>query len=288
MYKKNTIWLASYPKSGNTWFRVFLTNLLGNSENPANINDLAETTIASSRKIFDDYTGLSSSDLSFHEIDNLRPDVYRMQSEESEELLFKKVHDKFSYLKNGDALFPPEISLGVIYLIRNPLDVLVSFAYHSAKPVEKMISVMNNPEYAFCAHNDKLQNQLRQMLGSWSGHVKSWTEQTLMPVYVLRYEDMIQNTVESFTAAIRFLNIEKTDDEIRTAIRKSDFRILTEQEKESGFREKMIKSKSFFRKGEIGDWRNHLNDQMSNEIIENHQEMMLKFGYLDSNYKPMF
>ncbi|MDX9697324.1 MAG: hypothetical protein RBT49_16150, partial [Bacteroidales bacterium] len=91
MSKKNIVWLASYPKSGNTWFRVFLTNLLNEKTEPAHINDLTETSISSSRKIFDDYTGLSSSDLSFDEIDKLRPDVYRMQSDESAELLFKKV-----------------------------------------------------------------------------------------------------------------------------------------------------------------------------------------------------
>ena len=68
MPERNIIWLASYPKSGNTWFRVFLTNLLSDSDTPANINDLTETSISSSRKLFDDYTGLSSADLTFEEI----------------------------------------------------------------------------------------------------------------------------------------------------------------------------------------------------------------------------
>lgn len=288
MYKKNVIWLASYPKSGNTWFRVFITNLLSDSDAPANINDLAETSISSSRKVFDDYTGLSSSDLSFEEIDKLRPEVYRMQSEESSELLFKKVHDKFYFVAENQPLFPPEISKGVIYLIRNPLDVIVSFAYHSAKPVNKMISALNNPEYAFCDKNDKLQNQLRQILGSWSGHVQSWTEQKLIPVHVIRYEDMINNTFESFSKAIRFLSIEKTDQQIRDAIQKSDFRILSGQEKISGFKEKMIQSKSFFRKGKIGDWRNHLGKEIQDKIIENHKDTMIKFGYLTSESKLIY
>ena len=276
---KNTIWLASYPKSGNTWFRVFLTNLLSNSDTPANINDLAEASISSSRKIFDEYTGLSSSDLTNDEIDKLRPDVYRLQSEESNELLFKKVHDKFYFVDDNKPLFPPEISKGVVYLIRNPLDVLVSFAYHSARPVDKMIKVLNNPNYAFCDKNDKLQNQLRQILGSWSDHVRSWTEQKLIPVHVIRYEDMINKTFDSFNAAVHFLGIQKTDMEIKDAIQKSDFKILVSQEKEEGFKEKMIKSKSFFRKGGIGDWRNHLNEEMKNEIINNHKYIMKKYGY---------
>ncbi len=279
MYKKNIIWLASYPKSGNTWFRVFLTNLLSDSDIPANINDLAEATISSSRKIFDEYTGLSSSDLTFEEIDRMRPDVYRMQSLESDELLFKKVHDKFYFVDDNQALFPDEISKAVIYFIRNPLDVLVSFAYHSARPAKKMISTLNNSNYAFCDKNDKLQNQLRQILGSWSDHVKSWTEQTMIPVHTIRYEDMVNNTFDSFSKAVKFIGLEKTEAQIKDAIGKSDFSVLSAQEKEDGFKEKMIKSKSFFRKGKIGDWQNHLDEKMKNEIIENHMEIMVKFGY---------
>lgn len=288
MYKKNIIWLASYPKSGNTWFRVFLTNLLFDSETPANINDLAETSISSSRKIFDEYTGLSSSDLTFEEIDQLRPDVYRMQSMESEELLFKKVHDKFYWIDNNQTLFPQEISKGAIYFIRNPLDVLVSFAYHSAKPVEKMISSLNDSAFAFCDKNDKLQNQLRQILGSWSDHVTSWTEQSFIPVHIMRYEDMINHTFEKFKEAVKFMGIEKSDTQIKTAITKSDFSVLSSQEKQAGFKEKMIKSKSFFRKGKVGDWQNHLDEKMINEMIENHKTIMMKFGYLDENNKPVF
>ncbi len=288
MHKKNIIWLASYPKSGNTWFRIFITNLLSNSGQPANINDLKETTISSSRKIFDDYTGLSSSDMTFKEIDRLRPEVYKLQSEESDELLFKKVHDKYYWVDEQKPLFPPDISEGCIYFMRNPLDVLVSFAYHSAKPVDKMLNIIGNSDYAFCDRNDRQVNQLRQLLGSWSDHVKSWTEQTEMPVHIMRYEDMVNDTFETFAKAVRFLKFDFGKEKIEEAIQKSDFNILTRQEKESGFKEKMIKSKKFFRKGKIGDWRNHLNKKQTYEIIQNHREVMKKFGYLDEKDEVVF
>lgn len=288
MNKKNVIWLASYPKSGNTWFRVFLTNLLYATDSPANINDLAETSISSSRKVFDDYTGISSADLTNAEIDKLRPEVYKLQSQESEDLLFKKVHDKFYFVSENQALFPPEITKGVIYLIRNPLDVLVSFAYHSAKNTDKMLGALNNHTYAFCDNQNKLPNQLRQIMGSWSDHVQSWTEQKQMPIHVIRYEDMINSTFESFSNAMKFLDIEKSEKEIKKAIQQSDFKILSKQEKEYGFKEKMIKSKSFFRKGKIGDWRNHLNKDIVESVIDNHAVIMRKFGYLDTNNQPIF
>jgi len=288
MAKRNMIWLASYPKSGNTWFRVFLTNLLFESDMPANINDLAETSISSSRKIFDEYTGLSSADLTFEEVDRLRPDVYRLQSEESDELLFKKAHDRFVFVNKNQPLFPPEITKGAIYFVRNPLDVLVSFAYHSARPVNKMIGVLNNPDYAFCDKEDKLQNQLRQKLGSWSVHVKSWTEQTELPVHVVRYEDMVNETYKTFEKAVQFIGLNKPEKKIKNALKSSDFSVLSEQESKGGFKEKMIKSKSFFRQGKIGDWRNHLSKSEMNKIIWQHQEIMSKFGYINENGEPVF
>ncbi len=288
MHKKNIIWLASYPKSGNTWFRVFLTNLLSDTDVPANINDLTDTSISSSRKIFDEYTGLSSSDLTFNEIDSLRPEVYRMQSDESDELLYKKVHDKYYFTEQGEPLFPTEITKGVIYFIRNPLDVLVSFSYHSDKPVKKMVKTLNNSDFAFCNQNDKLQNQLRQILGSWSDHVESWVKQKDTPVHVLRYEDMIENTFDCFKNAVKYIGLKSTDSEIHEAIKKSDFSVLADQEKEDGFKEKMIKSKSFFRKGKIGDWKNYLDQEITEDIILNHKSIMKKFGYIDTNNKPTF
>ena len=69
------IWLASYPKSGNTWFRVFLTNLRGEEDGPAQINKLGSTPIASARGIFDDEAGIEASDLTPDEIDRLRPEI---------------------------------------------------------------------------------------------------------------------------------------------------------------------------------------------------------------------
>jgi hypothetical protein len=288
MSKKNVVWLASYPKSGNTWFRVFLTNLLNETNQPAHINDLTETSISSSRKIFDEYSGLSSSDLSFDEIDRIRPEVYKMQSNESENLLFKKVHDKFYWVNEYQPLFPPEISFGAIYFIRNPLDVLVSFSYHSAKPIEKMITAINNPAFAFCDKNDMLQNQLRQILGTWSDHVKSWTNQDLIPLQVIRYEDMILDTFNTFKSAVQFLKIVKTDNQIAAAIQKSDFNILSKQEKESGFKEKMIKSKSFFRKGKIGDWHNILTNDQRDKVIQKNIDIMKIFGYLNERNEPIY
>ena len=81
------VWLASYPKSGNTWFRMFLTNLLNESNEPAHINDIA-FSIAKNRTFFDELVGVEASELTTAEIETILPDVYTQMSAEVEEPLF--------------------------------------------------------------------------------------------------------------------------------------------------------------------------------------------------------
>lgn len=277
--RRKIVWLASYPKSGNTWFRVFLTNLLGECTGPAHINELQRTPIASSRQLFDEVAGISSSNLSFDEIDMLRPQVYRMIAEEATDTVFHKVHDAYRVLPGGSPLFPPEITKAVIYFIRNPLDVVISFAHHSATTIGKMIQGMNNPDYAFCSKEDRLHNQLRQQLNTWSGHVKSWTEQNEMPVLMLRYESMLKNTFESFKNAINFVGIKVPDEQIKRAISFSRLEELQKQEKETGFREKSPKAASFFREGGTGYWKTGLTRKQVQLLVDKHKDIMEKAGY---------
>ena len=277
---KKIVWLASYPKSGNTWFRVFLTNLLRENAQPAHINELKETSIASARNLFDEVTGLPSEDLTHEEIDMLRPEVYKWIAADSDDLVFKKVHDAYTYLPNGRPIFPAEASHAVIYFIRDPLDVAVSFAHHSAKKPEEMLKALNNPNFSFCGKRHRFYNQLRQKLGTWSQHVKSWVDQGNIPVHVLRYEDMQKDTFQTFQSAVRFLKLDKTDETIQKAIELSDLSVLQKQEQEQGFREKMIKAESFFRKGSIGEGKQLFSEQQINEIIDNHVDILRRFGYL--------
>jgi hypothetical protein len=273
-------WLASYPKSGNTWFRAFLTALLNPGATDIDINALLPTPIASSRQLFDDMAGVTASDLTADEIDLLRPSVYRQDALESEGTVYHKVHDAYTLLPTGEPLFPSPESLASLYFIRNPLDVAVSFAHHLHTTTGEAIAAMNNPAYAFCEKNNRLHNQLRQRLLTWSGHVRSWTEQQAIPVKVLRYEDMLARPLETFSEAVAFIRLEYTREQIQSALDRSSFDRLKQQENEKGFSERNAKSGSFFRKGVAGDWKNHLNDSQVQQIIAAHGEVMGKFGYL--------
>jgi len=277
---KNIIWLASYPKSGNTWFRVFLSNLLSEDQEPADINNLHETPIASARQPFDEATGLPSADLTFEEVDHLRPEVYRFQAKQANSLQYRKVHDAYTYLENGSPLFPTDISRGVIYFIRNPLDVLISFAHHSAKAPADMVEVLNDPEKAFGRSPKKQFNQLRQKLSTWSDHVKSWVDQENTPVHLMCYEDMRRSPKKTFLQAVNFLHLEVGEKDVEEALNKSDLTVLKDQEQNNGFKEKMIKADSFFRKGQVGEWKEVLTEEQVQKIIDQHSEVMKRFGYL--------
>lgn len=276
---KKIVWLASYPKSGNTWFRAFLTALFNPGIDSIDINNLYQTTIASSRQLFDEMTGIASADLQQEEIDRLRPAVYRQNALESDEILYHKVHDAWTILPSGEPMFPADITKTVLYFIRNPLDVAVSFANHLNTGIDKTIAIMHNPSYTFCGRNDRLYNQLRQRLLTWSGHVKSWVDDSGFPVLVMRYEDMKANPVETFARAVAYLGLSYSLSEIEAALDRASFARLKQQEEEKGFSEKSAGSASFFRKGVVGDWRNVLTRGQVNRIVEGNSEMMERFGY---------
>jgi aryl sulfotransferase len=276
------IWLASYPKSGNTWFRTFISNLLNEKHEEISINQLKTNGIFSSRVLFDNITGVEASNLTAAEIDRLRPKVYNHLARTAERNLFIKVHDAYTYLEDGTPLLGTE-NAKAIYIMRNPLDVAVSFANHSSKDLDTMVKNMGDPTFAFCNNKNRLANQLRQQLLTWSAHVESWAQATELSVHLVRYEDMKLNPIPTFTEAVRFMGLDVNEEQIKTAIEMSDFKKLKAKEEAEGFKERPYKTAAFFRKGEVGDWRNHLTEAQRDKLIADHGEVMRKYGYLNED-----
>lgn len=286
---KAIVWLASYPKSGNTWFRTFLTNFLQNGDKPADINHLKGGPIASGRLPFDEAVGYDSGEMTFDEIDHLRPEVYLHQAQHAEETQYCKVHDAYTFLPDGRALIPAEATACALYFIRNPLDVAVSFAHHGGHDrFGSMIKKMGNDKNSFCEVDATETLQLRQQLLSWSNHAKSWIDAPSIRVLPIRYEDMKLDGQKTFGDAIRFAGLPDAPERIAKAIRFSDFKEVKAQETKTGFGERMPQAKSFFRKGEVGSWRESLTSDQAAEIVRDHAEIMHRFGYLNANHEPVF
>lgn len=278
------VWLASYPKSGNTWFRAFLTALLGDGD--LNINQMRTDGIFSSRHIFDDATDMDSTYLYDSEVKQMLPDVFtHVVSQYAKPKLFVKVHDAYSINDAGIPIIPAEPTHCALYFIRNPLDVAGSFANHNAGTIDDSIKTMNKPKGTLAKQKRPVgelntNNQFAQLMYSWSGHAESWTSPEVpFPVLVLRYEDMLHDQMNTFTKAVEFMGLDKTPEQIEKAIFESRFEKLKEQEKEKGFGEKNRSSESFFRKGKSGGWVDELTPEQIKLIVDNHREVMEKYNY---------
>lgn len=273
------VWLASFPKSGNTWFRIFLANLAAGENGPADINNLYERGgIASSRHEFEAATLLDSGFISHEDIEELRHAVYARAQAACEEQRWIKVHDAYTLTPCGKPMFGVP-GTRAVYLVRDPRDVAVSFSHHLASTIDVAITLMNDENGVWCAPRKGLANQLRQKLLGWSGHIASWLDQTDIPVTCLRYEDSMVDPARNFSGALAFAGRAASSDEIVRAIRHADFNELQRQENEKGFGERNPKSKSFFRSGRVGNWREILTPEQVCRIEEAHAPMMRRLGY---------
>jgi aryl sulfotransferase len=293
-----TIWLASYPKSGNTWFRMLVANLSAKDDKPVDINDLPERGgIASARAPFDHLLLIDSGLLTHDEIDALRPRVYEELARGAEDdeydapadlppVRFVKAHDAYTLTAKGEPLLAGARGAdGAIVIVRDPRDVAPSLANHNRSSIDEAIAFMNNPQAGFCVKTGRLHNQLRQQLPGWSGHVASWLEQPDIPVHLIRYEDMQADTIGTLRRGLEFAGRAASDEEIRRAVACADFAELQKQESERGFREapRPQPGGQFFRRGVAGAWRDELNDEQVACIETAHAPMMRRLGYELSN-----
>lgn len=284
---KRIFWLASYPKSGNTWFRIFLSNLLKNGQEPVSINELSTGQIGSSRSWLDNTVGFDSADMYQQEIDALRPQIYDWTAAHATEYGYHKIHDACWQLDSGEWLISPKATEGALYFVRNPLDVAISFANHSQSSIDIAIKRMAETNHCFSKNKHRsLKTQTEQRLLTWSEHVISWVDSPVITTHVMRYEDMKYQPQQTFTEAVDFLQLPSEPERINKALHFSDFKAIQQQEIEGRFREKPSNTKSFFRKGIAGDWQNTLNTQQIDQVINDHHEIMCRFGYLDEAGNP--
>lgn len=274
------VWLASYPRSGNTWLRALLTNyFFEGNEAPACIDKLVGSPFPIRREVFDEELGVSSSDLTVEEILHHRTRLHELLAAKLPSPSFVKVHD--AYLRTaGGLLFPPAVTLGAVYIIRNPLDVAVSCAHFWNWPVARAVAELNSPAAALSMPAGGIHEVLPQPLLTWSGHVASWLDQREFPLHVVRYEDLLADAEAAFGAVLRFAGLEPEAEPLARAVEYARFDRLRSQEERSGFGEKPWTARRFFRVGRQGSWREALSRDQVRAITEAHAPVMERLGYL--------
>ena len=273
------VWLASYPKSGNTWLRAFLTSYLNPDPEPLSINALIGGALAYQRALFDGCVGRASSDMTPDEILDARPRFHRRLARDLPRPTFVKVHDACIRTPRGAALFPRAATAGAVYLVRNPLDVAVALANHQGTSVDAAIADMNRAA-TLAPQTGGLSRQLPQPMLTWSAHVTSWRECAAFPVHVVRYEDLLADPAAEFGGIARFCGLEWDRARLARAVDETAFHRLRDQERHCGFDEKPLAAASFFRAGTAGGWRTALGAGQVRRLVETHEPVMDRFGYL--------
>ena len=277
MTRGGIVWLASYPKSGNTWMRVLLANLSSGAAEPLPINDLDDVYMAESKDVFNAWTLLAANLLDDDEVDRLRPAVYEALGAEVPAPHFIKVHEAYTEIAPGEPLFGRMAARGVIYIVRDPRDVAVSLSHHFDVTIDQAIAGMNT---ALTGSPRRARSgRFHSRLLDWSAHVASWLDQGEMPVHLVRYEDLVVAPVDTFTGVAHFLGLDFGSAAIERAVQHSDFARLQSQEREAGFTERLSRTSLFFRKGCVGDWRLALTAAQATAIVDAHGAMMHRLGY---------
>jgi hypothetical protein len=277
--RSGIVWLASYPKSGNTWTRAFLHNLVRVTAGEGQaqpINDLNQFSMTSAAKfLFEEVLGFSPTDKHVEEVAAARAGVQQHLADLVEGLVFVKTHQALA-IDRGHPTINFSVTAGAIYIVRNPLDVAISYAHHLGRSINRSINLMNSKN-AETSVSDK---QVNELYGSWSQHVLSWTRKPHRAIYVMRYEDMLNEPQKTFGALARHLLFAPTNEQLAEAIDRSSFERLREQEEKEGFRERPDKAERFFREGRADQWKDVLTPQQVQRIVDAHGEQMQRFGYL--------
>ena len=271
------LWLASYPKSGNTWMRVFLANLILNEPEPLPLKRINEVCSSEPNEVwFKALTKKPVRELSERKVAELRTRAQERAVGLNRNIMPMKTHSLCGR-DHGHPIISVKATVGVIYIVRDPRDVAVSAADHYGLTIDQTIEMMADHR---ARGRGTPGNTVHELMGSWSDHVRSWTGWKHTPMIVLRYEDMLADSLGQLGLVARKLGITQDAERIRRAVAFSSFKTLQGQEAESGFIEKSLHSRRFFRAGRAGGWRESLSPAQAAAIEGIHGEQMRRFGYL--------
>jgi len=277
------LWLASFPKSGNTWIRSLLANYFSNDNNSFELNRLADFTIADNHLWI--YERASGKDLANAELDEfmaLRPAAQAILADVRPGLVFVKSHSAFAH-PSGQQLIAREHTAGAVCVLRNPLDIVASFADHFGLSVEDAALAMSDPYLKIGAAGKRA----AEFLGDWSSHVGGWTGADGLKKVVVRYEDMHADPGAALARVLHFIRTPIEPERVERAVAQSSFEALSAQEAAAGFRERSPNSAAFFRVGRPDVWRDALTPALARQIVDAHGPAMRAAGYLDAEGRPV-
>lgn len=262
-------WIASYPKSGNTWFRLLLNGYFtGNVD----INNLGFCLSDQERYFYNSLCprpGLTQS-----EVNLLRPAaLMHTVAAVPQRPLFMKTHHANCYLDDIAAI-PPTVTNAAVYMIRDPRDVVLSNARHFGLSIDDSITTLGDKTRAIGDDDAFI-----HCLGDWSTHVSSWTSaKSSFPVFGVKYESLKSDPEGTLTKILTKLELDVDGEKVNKAVELADFSRVQAQEAKVGFREKPKQCSTFFGTGK-STWKDMLTESQINKIEKQHGAEMVKHGY---------
>lgn len=274
-------WIASYPKSGNTWMRSFLARLVLGEEGAIN----ALWSFAPDENygaLYQPYLPRPIGETTIKEQAEARPRVHAQIAAAVEGFQFLKTHSMY-VTHAGTPTITAEATAGAIYVVRNPLDIAISFSAFSNEDVDETIRHLNqagrllprNPKHAYVP------------CGSWSEHVTSWTRKAHDRLLVLRYEDMLADPGGEFGRVVDFIKIKADAEAVQSAIAATSFEVLQDEEQEHGFAERPNVTSQFFRRGEANQWRSELTEAQVAAVVRPNRQALTAMGYWEPEFDQL-
>ena len=230
MPKENKIvWVASYPKCGSTWVRLFLDAYFLES---VDLNDIA--TSFSDIRLNNSTYELANEGISKqipYKNEMLEQTIKAHNELNTEIPLFIKTHSG-NYIIDGHEAIPPKLTKSVIYLVRHPKEILPSFAKHVGRSVDDTIKLMKTKN--MCMNDPGV---METYLSTWATHVESYLDADTLDVCVVKYEDLKENPIKEFTRILKASGVEPDVDRVKKAIELTELSKLQKIEKKKGFKE---------------------------------------------------
>ncbi len=277
------VWLASYPKSGNTLLRSILSTYFYSKDGVLKFEDLYKITqFPQSYHFLPLGIDIDDEEQVFKNFINAQ----NLINEDKGKLKFFKTHS--SLCKMHDCNFTDlKNTLGAIYIVRDPRNVVTSLAHHFSLNIDEATEIiLDNNRFM-----EKSLKTSKVFLGSWRSNYNSWKELEKSKKYLLiKYEDLIHKKKTVTLKIFKFLfslgiKFEIDMTKLNKVIKTTDFENMKNKELEETFYEALIddktgKRKNFFKLGPKNDWRKHL-DKRNKDIIEkNFSSEMRELGYL--------
>ena len=275
------IWLASYPKSGNTLLRSILATYFFSNDGVFNFKHLYKIGQFPSLIHFE-RLGLDISDG-----DQIYKNIIKAQeliNSNSKDLKFFKTHSALAKINDND-FTDFKNTLGAIYVVRDPRNVVTSFAHHYQVDIDEATRCLMNEKF----WNYKNEKVPKTFLSSWSQNYNSW-KNLKEKTYFIKYEDLIKNKKAVIIKVFNFFNslcikIELDMIKLNKIIKSTEFEKMKDLENKESFRESIIdketgKKRPFFNLGPQNDWKKILGEYNKEKIEKAFEKEMLELGYL--------